>query len=152
MPEPIKISTSKYVTKGKVSIDGNIWDLKLPGAATEMRLSQAFRESKSYAARLKMLEGKIDKGQATMDELDMFDEYSKKMDDNEKSVIEFFIGIFNDGTPDNSEVRAWVNAHPMDVIQKAFDDVKAQANGVPASEGKPDSEAADGREKPTESS
>ena len=52
MAEPVKISTSKHIKEGKVDIDGHIWTVKLPGAKTELRMSQVFRDNKLYAARI----------------------------------------------------------------------------------------------------
>lgn len=128
MAEPIKISTSKYTKQGKVDVDGNIWNVVLPGAGTELRFSQASRANKSAAARLELLDKKIDAGTITDQELDKYDEYSKKYEQTEKTISEVIFNIFRDGTKDNSDVKKWVNDTPLGIIILAFEDVKAQAN------------------------
>lgn len=125
---PIKISTAKYNKKGKVDIDGHIWDVVLPGAGTELRFSQASRACKLYAARIDLLDKKIDSGKATLDELDQYEDYAKKFEENERVIYETFTATFKDGTPDNSEVKAWVEATPTMIIMMAMEDVKEQAN------------------------
>ena len=65
MAEPVKISTSKHIKEGKVDIDGHIWTVKLPGAKTELRMSQVFRDNKLYAARIANLDKKIDSDKYT---------------------------------------------------------------------------------------
>lgn len=115
MSEPIKIVTSKYNKDGQVDIDGHIWTVKLPGAATELRLNQAQR-------RLQVIQKKIDKGDATEEDLDRYDEY-------EKTVYDAFRLMLRDTTEDNSEVNAWIDETPLVVIMLVFEDMKAQANG-----------------------
>lgn len=108
-----KIDTSKYTTSGKVEIDGHIWEVVLPGAGRELQLSKNQR-------RGEFLTKKIEKGDATEEDLD-------KMDAIEDFMVDFFTGIFRDGTKDNSEVKAWVDATPLAVIGQAFEDIKKQA-------------------------
>lgn len=127
MAEAIKISTGKYTKEGKVEVDGKLWTVKLPGAGSEMRLSQAFRLSKSSSARLKLLDEKIDAGTATEQDLDRYDEYSEQFQKNEELIMELSLNIFKDGTPDNSEVRRWINDTPAAIIQMAFDDIQQAA-------------------------
>jgi hypothetical protein len=114
MAEPVKISTSKYKQNGKVDIDGKIWSVKLPGAGTELRLSQAQR-------RLKVLDKKIESDNATEEDLDRYDGY-------EKTVYDVFFNMFEDTTKDNSEVKAWIEDTPLAIIMLAFEDIKNQAN------------------------
>ena len=104
MSEPIKINTGKYITHGKVEIDGHTWTVKLPGAGTELRYSQAQRASKLWGSRLALLDKKIDKGTITESELDKYEEYSKKYEENERVIYDIFKDIFKDDTKDNSEV------------------------------------------------
>lgn len=130
MPEPIKINTSKYNKQGKVDIDGHIWDVKLPGAGTELRLSQAFRASKLYSTRISLLDKKIGNETITEDELDKYETYAREYEDSEKTVLEFFTNMFIDGTPDNSEVKAWIAETPTAIIQLSFEDIKRNANGT----------------------
>lgn len=149
MADPIKISTSKYATTGKVDIDGKIWDVKLPGAGTELRLSQAFRACKLYGSRMQVIDRKIEKyAQAQIDfddkkiteeqfdelaptdsDLDRYEEYTIKYEDSERLISSFFNQVFTDGTDDNTEVKKWVEETPTAVIQMAFEDITAQAKG-----------------------
>jgi hypothetical protein len=134
MAEPIKISTSKYTKQGKVDIDGNIWDVVLPGAGTELRFSQASRACKSSAARIELLDKKIDNGSITDKELDQYDEYVNKYEDNERVIYGIFQNTFRDGTKDNSDVKKWVNDTPTAIIMLAFEDVKHQSNSEGAND------------------
>lgn len=147
MAEPIKISTKKYTKQGKVDVDGNIWEVKLPGAATELRLSQAFRGSKLWAARMSKLDEKIDSGKISDSELDSYEEYKEKYEENERIVFEFFSDMFQDGTEDNVSVKAWIDATPTSVIQAVFEDMKEQVDNTP----KGQLEEADGRQEPSTS-
>lgn len=115
MAEPVKISTSKYTKSGKVDIDGKIWAVKLPGAGTELKLSQAQR-------RLTVLQQKVESGKATEEDLDRYDAY-------EQTIYDVFFNMFTDNTKDNSEVKAWINETPMAIIMMAFEDIKNSANG-----------------------
>ena len=128
MAEPLKISTSKYVKTGKVDIDGNIWEVKLPGAATELRFSQASRAAKLYSSRIDLLDKKIDSGTITEAELDKYEEYSDKYSESERIVYDILTYTFSDGTKDNASVKAWIDATPIGIISLAFEDVKNQAN------------------------
>lgn len=111
MAEAIKISTGKYKKSGKVNIDGMVWDVVLPGAATEMRLMQAQR-------RLTLLDQKVEDGIADENDLDKYDEY-------EKVIVDTFRGMFKDSTKDNSEVNKWIDETPMAFIAQAFEDIKS---------------------------
>lgn len=138
MAEPIKINSRTQVTSGKVEIDGQVWDIKLPGAATELRMSQAMRASKLWGSRIQSLEKKIDAGTVSDAELDKYEEYVTKYDENEKIIYGFFTSMFKDSTEDNSEVKKWVDETPSDVILMAFEDIKKAAtnndsSGTPAS-------------------
>lgn len=129
MAEPIKISTSDYNKEGKVEVDGKIWSVKLPGAGSELRLSQTFRSSKLYGARIANLDKKIDDGTVTDEELDKYEEYVFKYEESEKEILDFFVSVFKDDTKDNSEVKLWVEETPTAIIQLAFESIKGQANG-----------------------
>lgn len=129
MAEPLKISTSKYTKAGKVEVDGNIWSVKLPGAGTEMRFSQASRACKSSEARLGLLDKKIEAGTITESELDAYDEHAKKYEENERVIYGVFMDVFKDDTEDNSQVKKWMDETPTAIIMLAFNDVKGQANG-----------------------
>ena len=115
MEEPIKISTGKYTREGKVDIDGNVWSIVLPGAGTELRLSQAQR-------RIKLLDAKIEKGDATEGDLDRYDEL-------EALMYESFKKMLSDGTPENKSVNDWIENTPTAIIVQVFDDIKEAANG-----------------------
>lgn len=126
MAEPIKISTDKYTKQGKVDIDGNVWDAVLPGAGTELRFSQASRACKMQLARIELLDKKIDAGTITAAELDQYEEYSAKFEENEAIIYDIFTRTFRDSTEDNSEVKKWVDETPTSIIMMAFEDVKNQ--------------------------
>lgn len=126
MAEPIKISTNKYTKQGKVDIDGNIWDAVLPGAGTELRFSQASRACKMQEARLALLDKKINDGTITAAELDQYEEYAKKFEENEAIIYDIFTKTFRDSTPDNSDVKKWIDETPTSIIMLAFEDVKSQ--------------------------
>lgn len=128
MAEPLKISTSKYTKQGKVDVDGNVWSVKLPGAGTEMRFSQASRACKSSEARLALIDKKIEAGTVTESELDMYDEHSKRYEENERIIYDVFMRVFRDGTKDNSQVKKWMDETPTAIIMLAFEDVRTQAN------------------------
>lgn len=115
MAEPIKINTSQYTREGKVDIDGNIWSIRLPGAASDLRMSQQQR-------RLKVLEKKVESGDATDEDLDRCDRIELELYDDLKK-------IFNDGTKDNASVIKWMDGTPLAVIIKVIEDIKEQADG-----------------------
>lgn len=115
MSEPVSISTDKYTKEGKVEVDGKIWSVKLPGAGTELKLSQAQR-------RIKVLDKKIESDNATEEDLDRYDQY-------EKTIYDVFLNVFKDSTKDNSEVKEWVENTPFAIIMLAFEDIKNAANG-----------------------
>lgn len=109
-----KIDTTKYTTEGKVEVDGNLWTVKLPGASTELKMSK-------HKRRQEFLSKKIDKGIATEQDLDRYDEI-------EDYFYDFFRNLFQDGTEGNEAVHKWVDSTPMSVILQAFEDIKEQAN------------------------
>lgn len=108
-----KIDTNLYVKEGKVEIDGKVWSIKLPGAGTELRMSKVQR-------RTALLSKKVENGTATEDDLDRLDEL-------EDEFYLFFISIFDDGKG-GAEVKEWADSTPLAIIQKAFEDIKEQAN------------------------
>jgi hypothetical protein len=130
MAEPLKISTSKYTKQGKVDVDGHIWNVVLPGAGSELRFSQASRACKMNAARIALLDKKIDNGTVTEEELDKYEQFSKTYEDNERIVYNIFQNTFRDETEENTEVKEWINNTPTSIIMLAFEDVKSQANGA----------------------
>lgn len=134
MTEPIKISTSKYTKQGKVDVDGNIWNIVLPGAGTELRFSQASRACKLYQARLDLLDKKIECNTATKEDLDNYETYSNKYEENEQIVYAVFQNTFKDDTKGNTDVKKWINDTPTSIIMLAFEDVKGQTNGKKSEE------------------
>lgn len=128
--QAISIDTSKYLDNTRVVIDGNDWGIKLPGAGTELRLSQAQR-------RIKLLDKKINDGTAQEADYDLYDKL-------ENQSIDLFAKVFNDGTDDNASVRAWIEDTPMSVIMATFEDIKEQAQDAdtPAVEEKSDGQEA----------
>lgn len=122
MAEPISISTDKYKKQGKVKIDGHVWEVKLPGAGTELRLSQAQR-------RIKLLEKKVEDGTATEEDLDKYEKY-------EELVYGTFKTMFKDSTKDNSEVNKWIEETPLMFIMMAFEEIKKSAQGEDSSDGR----------------
>lgn len=150
MSEPIKISTTKYIQNGKVEIDGHVWTVKMPGAGTELRYSQAQRGSKLWGSRLELFDKKIDKyekakldfenkkiSQAELDklapteeDLDKYEEYSKEYDKNERIIYDVFKSVFQDGTKDNSEVNKWLEETSLSLIILAFDEISQNADNL----------------------
>ena len=109
-----KIDTSKYVTDGKVEVNGKIWEVVLPGAGTELKMTKMRRRSD-------FLTKKVEKGDATEEDLD-------RLDAIEDEFFEFFKSVFKDSTKDNSEVAEWIEKTPMAIIMQAIEDIKEQAN------------------------
>lgn len=109
-----KIDTSKYVTDGKVEVDGKIWDVVLPGAGTELRMGKMKR-------RTDLLSKKVEGGTATEADLD-------RLDAMEDEFLDLFKHMFKDSTKDNSEVAEWIEKTPMAIIMQAIEDIKEQAN------------------------
>lgn len=112
MAEPIKISTGKYNKEGKVEVDGKLWTARLIGAGTDLKLRQAQRW-------IKLLQDKVEKGTATEEDL-------TKLEGYEKVQYDVFVGMFRDETPDNSEVREWVDNTPEAILIQAFNDLADQ--------------------------
>lgn len=129
MSEPIKINTGKYLTGGKIEVDGKIWDVKLQGAGSELRYSQAQRQAKLYSARLANLDKKIEAGTATDADLDKYEDYSNIYTENEQIIYSELTKMFTDGTADNSEVKEWLNNTPTFAVMLAFEEVN---NGIEA--------------------
>lgn len=109
-----KINTSKYITEGKVEVDGKIWDVVLPGAGTELKMGKMQR-------RADFLAKKVESGTATEEDLD-------RLDNIEDEYLNLFKNIFRDATKDNSEVSEWVEKTPTAVIMQAIEDIREQAN------------------------
>jgi hypothetical protein len=130
MNQPIKINTGKYIQNGKVEIDGHVWTVKMPGAGTELRYSQAQRGSKLYGSRLQLLDKKIDNGTITEEELDKYEEYSKEYDKNERIIYDVFAKVFQDGTKDNSEVNKWLEETSLSLIILAFEEISQNADNL----------------------
>jgi hypothetical protein len=134
MTEALKISTSKYIKQGKVDVDGNIWDVIIPGAGTELRFSQASRLCRLYAARISNLEKVFDAVDAddsksmSEEDLSRYEEYIENYRQNEQIIYEILQNTFKDGTDGNKTVKQWINDTPMVVITKAFEDLKAQTS------------------------
>lgn len=124
MAEPVRVRTTKYAKSGKVDVDGHIWDVIPPGLGTETRFSQASRAAKLYAARIDLLDKKIDKGTITEEELDKYENYCQQYEENEAVVYDIFIRTFRDSTKDNTEVKKWMDETPSAYIMQAFEDVK----------------------------
>lgn len=144
MAEPIKIDTTKYRKEGKVNIDGHIWDVHLPGAGTELRLSQLFRSSQLWSSRIELAERKIKANTATEEDLDKYEECDARFTESEQKILDLFTQFFKDSTPDNSEVKAWLEETPIAFIQATFEDIKEQSQNVKA-------EVVHGQEKPSTS-
>jgi hypothetical protein len=106
------IDTGKYKTKQKILVDGKSWTLIGVGAGTELALNQSQR-------RAKIIEKKVESGEATEDDLDRLDQLENKM-------FQMFRGVFKDNTEDNSEVEAWLQQTPMPVIYAILEDIKNQ--------------------------
>lgn len=136
MAESVKIDTGKYVREGNVDIDGNIWRVVLPGAGTELRFSQASRACRLNAARLDLLDKKIEEGKITESDLDNYENYSNRYEENERILYEIFQNTFRDGTDDNLSVKRWVNDTPTSIIMMTFEDIKKRANEKKAENGR----------------
>jgi hypothetical protein len=109
----ISITTSDYLEEKHVLVDGRDWVIKLPGAGTELRISQAQR-------RMKLLDKKINDGSASEEDYDLYDKL-------ENNTITVFENMFNDGTTENESVKQWIQETPMGVIMAAFEEIKKQA-------------------------
>lgn len=114
MPKPaININTKDYLGETRVIVNGNDWEIKLPGAGTELRLSQSQR-------RIKLLDKKMNDDTATEADYDLYDKL-------ENQSIAIFTDMFRDGTDSNQSVKDWVEATPLAVIMASFEDIKEQA-------------------------
>lgn len=114
MTEMKKLDTRKYITDGKVEVDGKIWEVVLPGAGTELKMTKMRRRSD-------FLSKKVEDGKADEADLD-------RLDALEDEFFNFFRGIFKDSTKDNSEVNEWIEKTPMALIMQAIEDIREQAN------------------------
>lgn len=110
---PLTINTGNYLQDKHILVDGKDWTVKLPGAGTELKLSQSKR-------RIKLLDKKIENGTATEEDYDLYDEL-------EDMTLKTFESMFNDGTEDNKSVVDWVRNTPLIVIMAAFEEIKKQA-------------------------
>lgn len=124
MAAPIRVSTDKYTKSGQIDIDGNIWNVKLPGAGTELRMGQVQREAKACEARIKILESKIDDGKASDEEIDRYEELCAKSLALQKESMAVFLTVFNDGTKENNAVKKWLDETPTAIQFMVFEDVK----------------------------
>lgn len=109
----ISIKTADYLQEKHIEVDGNDWTIRLPGAGSELRLSQANR-------RIKLLDKKIADGTAKESDFDQYDRL-------ENLTLEMFEKMFNDGTTENKTVKDWVRNTPLVVIMAAFEEIKKQA-------------------------
>jgi hypothetical protein len=109
-----KITTTQYATAGKVDIDGNIWDVIVPGAGTELKMSK-------YQRQIKLIQKKLDNDTATEEDIEKYDQM-------EEWFFEFFKSIFSDGTPENKSVKEWIDRTPTAVIFKVVEDLLKQAD------------------------
>lgn len=110
---PIPIKTSKYVKTLKVDIDGNIWDMRSIGGADQMAIGQAER-------RVNFLQSKIDKGEATEADLDLYDQLEVK-------VVSIVSKLFSDGSDRNSQVKEWLAGIPLSTVFKIIEDIVEQS-------------------------
>ena len=108
----ITVDTKKYIGVKRIVIDGNDWEVKLPGAGKELAMNQIKR-------RTDFLDKKISSGDYTEEDLDNYDKYEKQMYD-------MFEDMFSDGK-DNSSVREWVENTPFALIMQVFEDIKEQS-------------------------
>lgn len=106
------ISTSTYLKTRNVSVDGNIWALKAPGAKQELALSQSQR-------RLKRLDQKIEDGSADDADYDLYDKL-------EMQTYNMFKDIFKDSTDGNKQVTEWLENTPLAVVMQSFEDLSKQ--------------------------
>ncbi|HUH57784.1 MAG TPA: hypothetical protein VL020_04650 [Pseudomonadales bacterium] len=111
--QAININTSQYLGETRVIVDGQDWEIKLPGAGTELRLSQAQR-------RIKLLDKKIENDTAVEADYDLYDKL-------ENQSISIFTNMFKDGSEDNAAVKEWVESTPLAVIMASFEEIKEQA-------------------------
>lgn len=116
MSEVKVVDTSKYTRSGSVLVDGMSWTVELPGAGRELEYSKMMR-------RANFLQKKVDAGTADEKDLD-------RLDGLEEKSIEYFAGIFKDGTKDNSQVKEWIDKTPMGIIIQSLEDIKSQVNEV----------------------
>lgn len=108
-----EIKTGNYVKPLKINLDGNEWTMTSPGAGTEIRMGQIQR-------RITILDKKIADGTANDDDLDKYDEY-------EKQSFEYLLKIFSDSTPDNLNVKKWLESIPLGVANQIISDIAKQA-------------------------
>jgi hypothetical protein len=116
----INIDTKEYIGEKRVIIDGNDWLVKLPGAGTDLAISQKQR-------RATFLENKIKSGKYDEKDLDLLDEI-------ETYLVNTMKKMFSDGTPDNASVEKWFDETPSVLIFKVFDDIKRKAQESEATE------------------
>ena len=116
-----EIKTSNYVTSKKILVDGEEWTMTAPGAGDELALGQAQRRSE-------MIQKKIDANTASDEDYDTYERLENRM-------FELFAKVFRDSTPDNSQVKAWLNATPVSVIYAILEDIQKQVQAKESSDG-----------------
>lgn len=109
-----EIKTIDYNKKPerKVLVDGDVWTMRVLGAGTELKLSQAQR-------RQKQLKSKIESGQATDKDYDKYDEI-------ESMMVTIFDTLFNDGTEDNKHIKKFIQDTPSEVMMNILVDIQEQ--------------------------
>lgn len=107
-----EIKTNDFVTTKKILVDGKEWTMTAPGAGDQLMLGQAQR-------RTEMIQKKVEAGTATEADLDMYDKLEDRM-------FSMFARVFKDGTPENTEVKEWLNSTPLVVIYAIMEDIKRQ--------------------------
>lgn len=114
MAEIREINSSKYRSSVKISIDGNIWEVKPLSAGKSLKLSRAQKS-------MKTLQKKFDNDTITDDEIELMNSYEELMFNSMKDM-------FKDSTEDNSQVEAWFDETPLDVIAQVAEDIQKQAD------------------------
>lgn len=109
-----EIKTVDYNKKPerKVLVDGNVWTMTTLGAGTELKLSQAQR-------RQKLLQTKIESGQATDKDYDRYDEI-------EEMMINIFDTLFKDGTEGNKHIKKFIQETPSEIMMKILENIQEQ--------------------------
>lgn len=124
MANAISVNTGKYKQDKSIKIDGHVWKIVAPGAKTELMISQSSRLAKLYALKIDTIDKKIEAGTYTDNDVV---EYEKACDDlskHEKEIMSVFEKTFKDNTPDNSEVKAWIDETPTAIISSVFEEFK----------------------------
>lgn len=132
MNKTYRINQAGKLEQKRVLIGDFDWQIKMPGAKTEFALSKAQRVAKVYRARIDQLDGKIESGYFTPEELDKYEDYVEKMNKEEAFSYQVFANMFVDGTEGNAQVEQWLNATSMSEAMDVFNQIKDQeeAGGV----------------------